>query len=170
MRSKYGRRQVGPSQGDPNIKTYPTEQDKVKAEIAAFSDVASRFSGTDEGNIAQYYLGVLAADQGNLAGSVKAFQELIDSAGDDYASLAKLSLAEVYKSQGKVNDGEQLIRSVMEKPTAFVSKEQATIALARFLASKNPAQARKLLEPLRGDKRPAVSRAAIAELGTIPAN
>jgi predicted negative regulator of RcsB-dependent stress response len=160
---------VGPSQGDPTLRTFATDQDKAKAEIAAFSDVASRFSGSDEGTIAQYYLGVIAADQGNLAGAAKAFQELIENGGNDYASLAKLSLAEVYKGQGKINDGEQLIRSVIAKPTAFVSKEQATIALARFLASKDPAAARKLLEPLRSE-RTAVSRVAIGELGTIPAN
>jgi predicted negative regulator of RcsB-dependent stress response len=160
---------VGPSQGDPNLRTFATDQDKAKAEMAAFSDVASRYSGSEEGTIAQYYLGVIAADQGNLAGAAKAFQELIADGGSEYASLAKLSLAEVYKAQGKINDGEQLIRSVIAKPTAFVSKEQATIALAHFLASKNPTEARKLLEPLRSE-RTAVSRVALNELGTIPAN
>lgn len=160
---------VGPSQGDPNLRTFATDQDKAKAEITAFSEVASRFSGSEEGSIAQYYLGVIAADQGNLAGAAKAFQELIENGGDQYASLAKLSLAEVYRAQGKINDGEQLIRSVIAKPTAFVSKEQATIALAHFLASKNPAEARKLLEPLRSE-RTTVSRVALNELGTIPAN
>jgi predicted negative regulator of RcsB-dependent stress response len=160
---------VGPPQNDPNLRTYGTEQDKVKAEIAAFSDVAARFGGSEEGTIAQYYLGVLAADQGNLAGAAKAFQDLVENGGENYGSLAKLSLAEVYKGQGKINDGEQLLRSLLAKPTAFVSKEQATIALARFLASKNPAEARKLLEPLRGE-RTTVSRIALNELGAIPAN
>ena len=31
----------------------------------------------------------------------------------------------------------------------LVSKEQATISLARLLASSNPSEARKLLEPLK---------------------
>jgi predicted negative regulator of RcsB-dependent stress response len=160
---------VGPApQGDPTVRTFTNPQDKTKAEIKAFSDVASRFSGSSEGTIAQYYLGVIAADQGNLAGAAKAFQEVIDNGSADYASLAKLSLADVYKLQGKINDGEQLLRSLVASPTAFVSKEQATIALARLLAVKNPAEARKLLEPLRAVDRQPVSRAAISELGQIP--
>jgi hypothetical protein len=49
----------------------------------------------------------------------------------------------------------------------FVSKEQATLDLARLIAKKNPAEARKLLEPLSASKRSVVSRAAVAELGNI---
>ncbi len=159
---------VGPVQGDPTARTFTTEEEKTKAQIAAFSNVASQYSGTYEGTIAEYYLGVIAVDQGNLAGAAKAFQQVIEDGSSEYASLAKLSLAHVYKAQGKINDGEQLIRSLVAKPTAFVSKEEATIALASYLASRNPVEARKLLEPLRSERAP-VSRAAITELGTLPA-
>jgi hypothetical protein len=48
-----------------------------------------------------------------------------------------------------------------------VSKEQAIIALAKLKAKDNPAEARKLLEPLRAEKRSAVSRAAITALNEI---
>ena len=41
----------------------------------------------------------------------------------------------------------------MDHPTIFVSKEQAAITLARFLARKKPAEARKLLDPLRNQIR-----------------
>jgi hypothetical protein len=36
----------------------------------------------------------------------------------------------------------------MDKPTVFVSKEQAAIMLARYLTPTKPAEARKLLQPL----------------------
>jgi predicted negative regulator of RcsB-dependent stress response len=158
---------VGPSQGDPLVRTFPTEQEKTKAVLAALSDVASKYSGTEDGTVAQFYLGTMAADQGNLAGAERALKEVIDSGGANYASLAKLSLAEIYKSEGKTSEGEKLLRSVVEKPSEFVSKEQATIALARYLAPTNPAEARKLLEPLRVVQRGAISRAAINELGSL---
>jgi predicted negative regulator of RcsB-dependent stress response len=159
--------QVGPSQGDPLVRTFPTEQEKNKAVIAALSDVASKYSGKEEGTVAQFYLGMIAADQGNLAGAGKALTEVIDSGDANYASLAKLSLAEIYRSEGKTSEGEKLLRSLVEKPSDFVSKEQATIALARYLAPAKPAEARKLLEPLRGAQRSAVSRAALAELDSL---
>jgi predicted negative regulator of RcsB-dependent stress response len=159
---------VGPSQPDALLKSYANEADKQKAEIAAFSDIASKYSGSEEGTVAQYYLATIAADRGNLSGAEQALKEVIDNGSAAYASMAKLSLAEIYKSQGKAADGEKLIRSVIQNPTEYVSKEQATIALARYLASTNPAEARKLLEPLRAERN-AISRVALAELQSLPA-
>jgi len=49
----------------------------------------------------------------------------------------------------------------MAHPTIFVSKEQAAIALARGIAPSKPAEARKLLEPLRTQPG-AISQAAIS--------
>ncbi|HVP00217.1 MAG TPA: hypothetical protein VMT15_19235, partial [Bryobacteraceae bacterium] len=58
-------------------------------------------------------------------------------------------------------------RDLMDHPTEFVSKEQATISLARFLAPKKPAEARKLLEPLRTQPG-AVSQVALTLIGELP--
>ncbi len=60
------------------------------------------------------------------------------------------------------------LRSIIDDPTILVSKPQATITLAKIVAKKNPAEARKLLEPLRAERGP-VSRAAITALGEMPA-
>jgi predicted negative regulator of RcsB-dependent stress response len=112
-------------------------------------------------------LAATAADAGNLGEAEKQFRAVADSGNQNYASLAKLSLANIYQAQGKQSEGENLLRSLVDKPTAFVSKEQATIALARYLAGKNPAEARKILEPLRTERGP-VSRTALAALSEIP--
>jgi hypothetical protein len=48
-----------------------------------------------------------------------------------------------------------------------VSKEQAAVALARAIAVSKPAEARKLLEPLRTE-RPAISQLAITLLSELP--
>jgi hypothetical protein len=55
----------------------------------------------------------------------------------------------------------------MEHPTIFVSKEQATLALAKGLMTTKPAEARKLLEPLRATRGPA-SQAAIQAFAELP--
>ena len=83
-----------------------------------------------------------------------------------YAALGKLSLAQVYLSAGRNADAEKLLRSLYEKPSVSVSKEQAAIALARAIAVSKPAEARKLLEPLRS-QRPAISQTAITLLGGV---
>jgi len=61
-----------------------------------------------------------------------------------------------------------MLRGLIQNPTILVSKEQATLALARLLAASRPAEARKLLEPLVKEKRQAVSRNAETLLVSLP--
>ncbi len=158
---------IGPA---PNefIRAFPTEQARDEAAMKAFADIAAKYSGSDEATIAEYYLGTIAANQGKNAEAEKWLKDVVDSGNANYASLAKLTLAEIYKLQGRLGEGEALLRSLIAKPTDFVSKEQATINLAELLASSKPAEARKLLEPLRTG-RTAISSAAIAALGEMSA-
>jgi hypothetical protein len=53
---------------------------------------------------------------------------------------------------------------VIDHPSELVSKEAATIALARLIAPTDPARARKILEPLRGNPRSSISRGALNAL------
>ena len=91
---------------------------------------------------------------------------VVESADDDLASQAALSLAVVYADSGRIEEGDQLLRDLIDNPTYLVSSEQATIALADLLIDSRPEEARQLLEPLRGE-RPAVSRAALTVLGQL---
>src|SRR5207253_11304793 len=131
------------------------------------TDLRSKHSGSAEAHVAQYYLGSIKADQGKLAEAEKLFQEVSQKADAKYASLAKLSLAQIYFADGRSDQGEKVLRDLMDHPTIFVSKEQATISLARFLAPKKPAESRKLLDPLRNGP-PAVSQIALSLLGELP--
>jgi predicted negative regulator of RcsB-dependent stress response len=88
--------------------------------------------------------------------------------GDDkYASLAKLSLAQIYFADGRTSQGESTLRDLMAHPTVLVSKEQAQISLARYLMTRNPAEARKLLEPLR-TQGGSVQQVALSLYGELP--
>jgi len=148
--------------------SFATQDAKDKEVAKAFRELASKYSGSDEGYIAEYYLGCLAADQGNLTEAEKRFQLVADSANKRYASLANLSLGQVYFAEGKNDQGEKLLRSLMLHPTLFVSKDQATITLAKALAHTKPAEARKLLDPLRAVPGP-VSQTAIQAYSELPA-
>ena len=158
---------VGPAQNEYTL-AFPTQAEKDKAANKAWSDLAVRFGGSQEGVIANYYLGSHAADTGNLQEAAKRFQTVIDNGSKDYAAIAKLALAQVDASQNKLNDARNLVQSVIDHPTATVSKEEATIALAHLLAPTDPGAARKLLEPLRSNERAAVSRAALTALSELP--
>jgi predicted negative regulator of RcsB-dependent stress response len=158
---------VGPTQNE-FVLSFPTQAERQKAVVKAFSELAAKYSGSDEGTIAEYMLGTNAADQGNLAEAEKFLKRVVDSGNASYGSLAKLSLASIYGGEGKQAEGEKLIQSVIDHPTVVVSKELATISLAELLAHSDPARARKLLEPLRGSPRPNVSKAALSALSDLP--
>ena len=157
---------VGANANQANLH-YNTDEEKVKARTKAYGDISGKYRGTQEGAIAALVLAADAADAGKMDEAEKRYRDIVDSAPKLYSSLAKLSLAQVYAAEGKVALGEKVLRDLIAHPTLMVSKEQASIALGRILATTNPAEARKILEPLRTE-RSAVSQAAVAALGDIP--
>lgn len=152
----------------PGITSFLSEDSKREAVTRAFSELASRYSGSREAAIAEYYLGVIAVSQGKSDEAIKHLTAALR--GDkEIASLANLTLADLYASQGKTAEAEKILRALAANPTVLVPKEEATIALARVLAASKPDEARKLLEPLRTSPG-AVGRAAIAAYGELFAN
>jgi predicted negative regulator of RcsB-dependent stress response len=148
--------------------TFPTEEARQQEAIKRFSEVAAKYSGSDEAQIAQYYLATIAADQGKLAEAEKSFKQVAESGNRAYASLAQLSLAQIYLGDGRTAEGEKVLRALIEKPTVFVSKEQAALVLARGIMQTRPAEARKLVEPIRTVPG-AIGQIAINLAGEIPA-
>ncbi len=158
--------QAGPSQQPGVTPPYATEADKERAAGKAFAEVVAKYGSSDEGQVAKYFLGVQAANGAKWADAEKFLKEVADGGQAEIASSAKMALAQVFAAQNKMSEAEAVYRGLIDKPSAFVSKEQAQIALGRLLTPNKPAEAKKLLEPLRSD-RAAVSRAAINALGDV---
>jgi predicted negative regulator of RcsB-dependent stress response len=148
---------------NPAMAHFDTPDDKAKAVNVAFTGLALKYSGSQEGAIAEMYLAGAAAEKGDFADAEKRLKNVVDHAPDSYASMARVSLAQVYASENKMADAEKLMREAIDHPSATVSKESAQLTLAGLLSKSNPTEARKLLDPLRSlSSRPAVTRAAIA--------
>jgi len=158
---------VGPSSGNPWILTFATQQAKDAALKAALTDLVTKYHGTEEATVAQYLLGTEAANSGKLSEADQRLRDAMDNGSGPYTSMARVALARVLASEGKLNEGEALLRSLIENPTAFVSKDEASIDLAELIKSTNPAEARKLLAPLR-TARSTVSKIAITQMSEIP--
>ena len=157
--------QVGKSGNDFDL-TFATDTERVKAANKAFTEIATKYSGSEEAAIADYFLGANAADDGNLAEAEKRLKVATEASGA-FSSIAKMALAQIYGTEGKVSEGEKLIQSVIDHPTILVSKEEATIELAQLIGKTDPARARKMLEPFRTSTRPNLSRAAVSALGDL---
>jgi predicted negative regulator of RcsB-dependent stress response len=147
--------------------TFPTQEAKDEVALKTFGDVQSKYPSSDEGEIAGYYLGAIKADQGKLADAEKSFKDVADKGNAKYASLAKFALSQIYFADGRAAQGESTLRDLMANPTIYISKEQAAIALARAIAKTKPAEARKLLDPLRSQPG-SVGQAAISVYGELP--
>jgi Tetratricopeptide repeat-like domain len=149
---------VGPTQSQFGL-SYPTEDAKKQASIKALASVAARYSGSNEGLIAQYYLGTLKTQTDPKAAEAN-LKTVADSSGE-ISSLAKIALAQLYAGENRLPEAQQLLQSVENKPTSLVSKEQAQILRAQLDATTNPQQAKKILQSLQTPKQdPAISRAA----------
>jgi predicted negative regulator of RcsB-dependent stress response len=148
---------------------FDTEEQKAKARTKALTDTATKYHGTQEGAIAAFYLASDAADKGDMADAEKRYKDIMDSAPKAYASMARLALAQIYIGTGRNAEAETLLKYAIDHPTSTVSKEEATLTLAQLIAKTNPAEARKMLEPLR-TQRAAVSRVAVELLGSLPPN
>jgi predicted negative regulator of RcsB-dependent stress response len=158
---------VGPVQPGSAQRSFPTQEVKDEVAIKAFSELQTTYSGSNEAQIANYYLGSIKADQGKLAEAEKLYLDVAERADDKYASLAKLALAQIYFADGRNDQGESVLRGLINKPTPFVSKEQATILLARAIAPRKPAEAKQLLDPLRTVPG-AIGSAAISAYAELP--
>ncbi|HUB79024.1 MAG TPA: tetratricopeptide repeat protein [Bryobacteraceae bacterium] len=135
-------------------QTFPSQAVKDQAAIKAFSDLEARYGGSDEAQIAEYYLGCIHSDEGKLPEAEKNFQNVADHGNQSYGSLGKLALAEIYFSEGRFDQGKKILEDLMAHPTAFVSKDQAALTLAKHLIGHDNAEARKLLAPIRESKSP----------------
>jgi predicted negative regulator of RcsB-dependent stress response len=152
-----------PPTGGPS---FPTEAAKNEAVAKAFTKTMSDYSGTDEGYIAEYYLAAQAADLGKMDDARRRYQDVADHASANYASIAKLAIAQIDFAENRGSEAETILKDLMEHPTDMVSKTQAAVVYARGIAAARPDEARKLLQPLVGDstETATIVNAVLAEL------
>jgi len=95
---------VGPpaeATGGSGGTSYATERDRAQAAIVKYKVAADTYPSTDAGLFARYQEASLQVSLGNTADAVKAYQSVVDRAGDGlYGQMSKLGLAEAY-TRGK---------------------------------------------------------------------
>jgi len=152
---------------EPTSLHFDTEAEKAKAKMQAFTELSAKYSGTQEGAIADMYLASYAVDSGDQGEAERRYKRVVDGGPKPYASLARIALSQIYNSEGKTADAEKVLRDAIANPSATVSKEQAELALGEMLSKTNPAEAHRLLDPLRTSARGTISRTAIVDSSKI---
>ena len=152
---------------EPTALHFDTEAEKTKAKTQAFTELSSKYSGTQEGAIAEMYLASYAVDQGAQDEAARRYKRVVDDGPKAYASMARIALSQIYISEGKTAEAEKVLRDAIANPSATVSKEQAQLALGEMLSKSNPTEAHKLIDPLRTSARGTISRTAIVDSSKI---
>ena len=153
--------------GDPRL-AFPSLAEKNNALRKALVDVVTKHSGSNEASIALYHLGVIAADENRMDEAEKHFQQAAKDGNEQFSSMARWSLAQIYAGSGREKQAEEIYRGSIASPTSFVSKEAAEIALAQLIGKSKPEEARKLVEPLSKSPRTSVARYANSVLTELP--
>ena len=167
LRVRDGQIGAAPSPDDPRLY-FTNLAEKQSALRKALLDVVSKHPGSNEASLAQYQLGVLSSDEGKAQEAEQHFKDAEASGSGEYKAAARWALQEIYVGDGRTKEAEAILRGFVASPTDLVSKEQASIELAKLLAKTNPSEARALVEPLSRVDRAAVARYAQAVLITLP--
>ena len=129
--------------------------------MKALAEVVAKDGGTREGYLAQYYLGTLKAQNDDAKGAESDLRAVANS-GSDSAALAKIALAQLYIASKRTREAQDLLRSLVNKPTDLVSKVAgADSARPDPMRPRIRQKPRKILQQLKTPRKsPAVTRAA----------
>ncbi len=148
----FGARLRAPGEpAEPGEVTYVEEKNKYEDAAKKFSEVARNFPRTRPGQVARFYTALCQEHLGRFDEAQKTLQELARSGSEEFSALARFQLAEVYDRTGKTDEAVKLYRQLVEKPTTFVPKALALMALADDLRKSNPQEASKLYNEIKKD-------------------
>ncbi|MGH9648554.1 MAG: tetratricopeptide repeat protein, partial [Bryobacteraceae bacterium] len=130
------------AQAPPGTKTFATAQERAKTAREQFRSVADKYGRTNAGKIARYFVGLTDIDLSDNQAAEQDLKQVAGSATGDVASLAKMALASLYRTEGKDQQAIQLYKEVADKPTNAAPKEVAELQMAETYEAKDPQNAR----------------------------
>ena len=134
---------------DPVEVTYLDEKNKFTDAEKKFLAVASQYGRTKPGQMARYYAALSEVQLKQNADAEKNLNQVISGSEENLASLAKYQLAEVYQQENKGSQAVDLFKQLSDKPTVFVPKPMAMLALADYYRKTDPAHATKLYNEVK---------------------
>lgn len=131
-------------------KTFTSEQEKYTAAEKEFTAVRTDFPRTRAALFAKHYQALCQWEKGEHDSALAGLEELTRAADANVAALAKLHLAGYYESLGRAADAEKLYRDLADRPAVTVPRAAALLALAQLVSNRDAAEARRLLEEVKG--------------------
>ncbi len=134
---------------EPGVKTYASAAERAKAANPLFAAVADRYGSTEAGKNARYLAGVTLMEEGQNQSAEDTLKKVAGSWDKQLSSLAKFTLAGLYRQTGRDGQAIDLYNQIAAKPTTSVPAASAQIALAElYTAQGKTEQARKIYAQL----------------------
>lgn len=112
--------------------TYPTQKARDEAALAAFQDVAAKYSGTDAGQAANYQVGAELLALGRWSEAEQAFKTMAGGASSSlYAQMARMGLGQAQAAAGKYDDAIKTFTDVAADRDAIVPVDGVLAQLGR---------------------------------------
>lgn len=148
----------------PGVKTYQSAAERAKAANALFLQVADKYGMTPDGKNALYFAGLTEIEAGQTQQAEDTLKKVAHSWDGNLAALAKLSLADLYRTTGRYQDAIDLLNQLADKPTTTVPAGLAKLQLADLYESQGKtAEARNVYAKLKDSDPKGVAGGIAAE-------
>jgi len=124
--------------------TFPTEEARSEAALAAFQNVITEYPSTDAAIAARYHRAASLAAMGRYAEAAEGFQAAIDAGGTSlFAATARLGQAEALIAAGEVDRGLTVLETLAADRDGLLPVDGVLMQLARgYQKAGKPADAR----------------------------
>lgn len=152
----------------PGVKTFATEAERVAQVTRALDGVSLDYAGTPAAAGALYYAGLLDREQDHATEAQAHFEQAARGKGGEYPALARLALGGLLLEGGDAEGARVQFEQLADNPTRTISRDVASLEVARTYIASDPARARELLQAIQAENGPASLLASelIDALGT----
>jgi predicted negative regulator of RcsB-dependent stress response len=136
----------------PDMLSFASAQERAKVTNAEFSRIADKYSFTESGALARYFVGVTFRDLGDRAAAEKQLKQVADGRHKEIGSLAKLALGSLYEDMNQNSQALSVLKDLVDHPTASVGKATAQLQLGSLYESmQQPGEAAKIYQEMQKD-------------------
>jgi predicted negative regulator of RcsB-dependent stress response len=138
-----------PADAASPTKSFANSVERGKEAEKELKAVADQFPHTKPGKIAAYLAGTAAIQAGNNADAEQQLKSISDSSDKNVAALAKLALANLYRTTNRPGDAAKIYKDLTDHPTETVPKGEAQLQLAELYEASDPKEAATLYQQIQ---------------------
>lgn len=116
----------------PEKYRFATNQEKYEKALAAFREIAAKYSGQELGDLGKYYAGLSLAELDRTEEAKTELEAVVsETSYPEIRNLARNSLAQIEVSEGNHAQAAQLLEQILNEPSRNFPEQVVLLRLAR---------------------------------------